>query len=81
VPHIHVVPPEAAEGDLKRQYDEAVRRAGKVWNIVAISSLNPGLSRAFMAFYASLMHGPSDLSRAEREMLATVVSWANACHY
>jgi AhpD family alkylhydroperoxidase len=27
------------------------------------------------------MHGPSPLSRAQREMLAVVVSRANDCHY
>jgi len=27
------------------------------------------------------MYGPSDLSRAEREMIAVVVSPVNACHY
>jgi AhpD family alkylhydroperoxidase len=27
------------------------------------------------------MFGPSGLSRAEREMLATVTSWANRCFY
>ena len=34
-----------------------------------------------MQMYRATMFGPSGLSRAEREMLATVVSWANHCFY
>ena len=70
-----------AEGDLKRQYQAAVCRAGKVYHIVKLSSLNPEVNRVFLEVYVRLMHGPSDLSRRERELLATVVSRANRCHY
>ena len=31
--------------------------------------------------YLAVMFGKSDLSRAQREMLAVVVSAANQCHY
>jgi alkylhydroperoxidase family enzyme len=34
-----------------------------------------------MALYAAIMFGPSELSRADRELLAVVVSVANDCHY
>ena len=34
-----------------------------------------------MEMYRVTMFGPSGLSRAEREMLATVTSWANHCFY
>ena len=34
-----------------------------------------------MQMYHTTMFGPSGLTRAEREMLATVVSWANHCFY
>jgi len=34
-----------------------------------------------MQLYRATMFGPSRLSRADREMLATVVSWANRCFY
>ena len=78
---IRTVGMDEATGELARQYQEAVKRAGKVYHIVQLSSLNPELSRVFMELYVRLMHGPSDLSRRERELLATVVSRANACHY
>jgi uncharacterized peroxidase-related enzyme len=78
---IKVVEPEAAAGKLKAEYDKAVRRAGKVFNILKVQSLNPKSLHASMELYLAVMHGPSGLSRGEREMLATVVSWANHCFY
>jgi uncharacterized peroxidase-related enzyme len=78
---IKTLQPEEANGDLKAEYDKAVRRADKIFNIVKLQSLNPRTLRASMDLYLATMHGPSGLSRAEREMLATVVSWANHCFY
>jgi alkylhydroperoxidase family enzyme len=78
---IRTVGEDEAEGDLERQYQAAVRRAGKVFHVVRLSSLNPEVNRVFLDLYVRLMHGPSDLSRRQREMLATVVSRANSCHY
>jgi alkylhydroperoxidase family enzyme len=42
---------------------------------------NPEVCRTSIDFYVALMYGPSPLSRAQREMLATVVSRINHCHY
>ena len=78
---IRTVGEQEAEGNLKWQYDQAVRRAGRVYHIVALSSLNPEVNRIFLDLYVRLMHGPSDLSRRARELLATVVSRTNHCHY
>ncbi len=81
MPWIKVVEPEDATSELKQEYDAAAERAGKVFNILKVQSLNPGTLRASMQMYRATMFGPSGLSRAEREMLATVVSWANHCFY
>ena len=81
MPWIKVIEPKDATGELKQEYDEAVHRAGKVFNILRVQSLNPGALRASMQMYRATMFGPSGLSRAEREMLATVTSWANHCFY
>ncbi len=78
---IKVIEPEDATGDLKAEYDKAERRAGKVFNILKVQSLNPQTLNASIQLYLSAMHGASGLSRAEREMLGTVVSWANHCFY
>ncbi len=78
---IKMIEPEAAEGELKEEYDQALARAGKVFNILKIQSLNPRTLRASMKLYWATMHAPSGLTRGERELLATVVSWANHCFY
>jgi alkylhydroperoxidase family enzyme len=81
VPHIRLIDEEEATGELKREYDAAIGRAGKVFNIVKSMSLNPRILGASMGLYKAIMFGPSELSRAERELLALVVSCANDCHY
>ncbi|MDX2041974.1 MAG: carboxymuconolactone decarboxylase family protein [Acidobacteriota bacterium] len=79
--HIQIIEPENATGALKPEYDAALKRAGKVFNILKVQSLNPTTLRASMQLYKATMHAASDLSRAERELLATVVSRANDCFY
>jgi alkylhydroperoxidase family enzyme len=78
---IRTIPPEEAQGELARLYREAVRRAGRVYHIVRSMSLSPGVLEASMAFYVQVMLARSGLTRAQREMLAVVVSRANGCHY
>jgi uncharacterized peroxidase-related enzyme len=78
---IKTVDPEDASGEIKAEYDRALQRAGKIFNIVRIQSLNPQTLRASIDLYLATMHAPSGLSRAERELLGTVVSWANHCFY
>ena len=79
--HLRLIDVEEATGLLKEEYDAAVGRAGKVFNIVKSMSLRPAVLQASMALYREIMFGPSALSRQERELLATVVSNANTCHY
>jgi uncharacterized peroxidase-related enzyme len=81
MPHIKLVDEGEAEGPLKEDYDAAVERAGKVFNIVKAMSLRPGVLRASMALYREIMFGESGLSRKERELLATVSSAEQSCAY
>ena len=82
MPYIRQVSDAEAQGAAKRELDAARKRAGgRVWNIVRIMTPNPAALRASMSFYSALMFGESPLTRAQREMLAVVVSSANDCHY
>ena len=81
MPHIRLIDPEDATGPLKDEYDAAIGRAGKVFNIVKSMSLRPAVLQASMGLYREIMFGPSGLSRQERELLAVVVSAANSCRY
>jgi uncharacterized peroxidase-related enzyme len=78
---IETIQPDEATGELKIEYEQAIKRAGKVFNILKVQSLNPETLRASMHLYLATMYGRSGLSRPEREMLATVVSRANDCFY
>ncbi len=81
MPYIKQVSDEEATGIVKRELDKARKRAGRVWNIVRLMTPNPAALRASMDFYIALMKKPSPLSRAQREILAVVVSKVNHCHY
>lgn len=81
MPWIEQVPVAEATGRLKQQFEAALERAGRVWNIVHIMSVNPATLESSIRFYAQVMMGRSPLSRVQRELLATVVSAELACHY
>ncbi len=81
MPWIKVFSLEEATGLLKKEYEKALKRAGRIWNIVTIMSQNPQAMKASMDFYGALMYGRSPLNRSQREMLAIVVSAANHCIY
>ena len=81
MPYIRLIEEGEAEGPLKEDYDAAIERAGKVFNIVKAMSLRPGVLRASMALYREIMFGESGLSRKERELLATVSSAEQSCVY
>lgn len=74
--------PDKASGLLKQLYEAAVRRAGKVYNVIRIQSPRPKVLKESTRLYLAVMHSAeSGLSRAQREMLAVTVSRANDCHY
>lgn len=78
---IKTVPESEAAGSLAAQYQAALKRAGRVFNILKIQSLKPSTLKESMDLYMATMVAGSGLTRAEREMLATVVSKTNDCHY
>ena len=79
---IEIIPEEDAEGLLAELYERWMdRRENVVDNILRIHSLHPESLATHGDLYQDAMRGPSDLSFAEREMIAVVVSTANQCHY
>ena len=78
---IKVIQPEEATGPLKQEYEEAIKRAGSIAQILRVQSLNPKSLQISTELYKWIMKGPSGLSRAERELLGTVVSQVNHCFY
>jgi alkylhydroperoxidase family enzyme len=81
MPHVHVLDYDETSGVARREYDSAMRRAGRIWGIVSIQSQLPEVMRDSMRLYGSIMFGDSPLSRSQREMIAVVTSQVNDCHY
>ena len=78
---IKIIEEKEAEGLLARIYEGARQRAGRVYNIIKIQSRNPNALQGMMQLYQAASLGDSPLTRAQREMLALVVSKTNGCHY
>ena len=72
--------PEAI-GRLRKSYDAAIARAGRVYGIVRAMSLSAGILDSSIGLYRSVMFAREGLARGQRELLATVVSRMNDCHY
>ena len=81
MPWIKTIAQGEATGHLKKSYDAAIERAGRVYGIVRTMSLAPPVLDASMELYRRIMYAAEGLTRAQRELLATVVSRKNDCHY
>lgn len=78
---IETIDESKAEGQLSRIYEAAKKRAGRIYNILSIQSQNAAALQAMMQLYQASTLGESPLTRAQREMLAVVVSKVNDCDY
>jgi len=81
MPWIPIIPPAAATGELAEMYAHMKEPDGSVDNILTIHSLRPQSLRTHFELYKDVMYGRSELSRAQREMIAVVVSVTNHCVY
>jgi uncharacterized peroxidase-related enzyme len=79
--YIDTIDIEESEGIVKQEYEKGIRRSGRVFNILKIMSRSPAALKEAMRMYLAIMYGKSELSRAQREMMATVVSSINHCYY
>jgi len=71
----------SASKDLRAVYDRIAGARGKVSNIMRVQSGNPQAMDAHLDLYQAVMFNRSGLRRAERELIAVVVSAANECAY
>jgi len=79
---IEAVPEEEATGSLAASFERERNPVTKrVDHILRVHSLHPETLDDHARMYHTLMHGESGLSRAEREMIAVVVSAINDCRY
>jgi uncharacterized peroxidase-related enzyme len=78
---IQVIDYPEATGELKEIYDDLLGKRGKLAEVHKIQSLNPATIVHHMELYMAIMYARSPLNRAQREMMAVVVSAANNCEY
>ena len=79
---IEIINPKEAKAELKSLYDANFdRQHCVVDHILQIHSLHTQSLQDHIQLYKTLMFGPSPLSRAQREMIAVVVSAINQCKY
>ncbi len=78
---IQIQQPEQATGRLREIYNEIEKQRGQVAEVLKIQSLRPESILKHMELYMEIMFSRSELSRAQREMIAVVVSAANNCSY
>ncbi len=78
---IKVVEYEEADGLLKNVYDDLIQKRGQLSEVLKIQSLHAASIQSHTQLYMDVMFAQSPLSRAEREMIAVVVSVANGCLY
>jgi hypothetical protein len=81
MPWIKTIGPDEATGRLERTYAASIAQTGKVFGITSSMSLDPRVLDSSMGLYRDIVQEGDALSRRQREMLATVVSKANECHY
>lgn len=76
------VPPEGDAPDgVQVLFDKANEKLGFVPNVLRVYALRPRHLELWTALYDDLMRGESGLTKAQREMIAVVVSTINRCHY
>ncbi len=79
--YIKTISQDNAAGELAELYERCGNPDGTVDNVMKVHSLNPATLHTHFEMYKQALHEPSPLSRAEREMVAVVVSRLNGCHY
>jgi uncharacterized peroxidase-related enzyme len=67
--------------DVAALFDKAETKLGFIPNVMRVMAFRPAHLMKWFAHYDDLMRGESPLTKAQREMIAVVVSAANRCNY
>jgi uncharacterized peroxidase-related enzyme len=66
---------------VKELWQQPLERLGFVPNVLRVYALRPQHLLRWWAHYDEVLRGESGLTKAQREMIAVVVSSTNRCHY
>jgi uncharacterized peroxidase-related enzyme len=78
---LRVPEPDDLPAEVLALWEPSLEKLGFVPNVLRLFALRPSHLVAWNAWYDELMKGDSGLSKAEREMIAVVVSVTNDCEY
>jgi uncharacterized peroxidase-related enzyme len=78
---LHVPAEGEVPAEVRALWAKPLERLGFVPNVLRVFALRPNHLLAWWAYYDELLRGESGLTKAQREMIAVVVSAANRCHY
>ena len=78
---LRVPPDEDVPAEVKELWDKPLEKLGFVPNVLRVLALRPDHLLRWWSYYDDLMRGESGLTKAQREMIAVVVSAQNRCHY
>jgi len=67
--------------DIRERLLAVQEKSGFIPNVFLVLAHRPGEFRAFFAYHDELMDKPSNLTKAEREMIVVATSNANQCQY
>lgn len=80
--YIRQIEASEATGELKEIYDQMMAApGGRIAPVMQIFSLNPPLLGKVREMNSIITFGGSSLGRRREEMIATLVSTLNGCHY
>lgn len=67
--------------DIRERIEKVAEKSGFIPNVFLLLARRPDEFRAFFAYHDALMEKPSNLSKAEKEMIVVATSAANDCLY
>lgn len=81
IARLHVPDEEDVPPEVKELWALPLEKLGFVPNVLRVFALRPNHLLGWWAYYDELLRGESGLTKAQREMIAVVVSVTNGCHY
>jgi uncharacterized peroxidase-related enzyme len=79
--HLRVPADDEVSPEVRELWTTPLERLGFVPNVLRIFALREEHLLRWWSYYDELLRGDSGLSKAQREMIAVVVSAENRCHY
>jgi uncharacterized peroxidase-related enzyme len=81
ITRLHVPAEDEVPDEVKELWAKPLEKLGFVPNVLRVFALRPQHLLRWWSYYDELLRGESGLTKAQRELIAVVVSVTNRCHY